>query len=143
MSEPSSHLSTFNTPYGSYRFLCLPFGLICSQDEFQRKVEEAFEGLEGFAAIVDDKLVYGSSEERHDINLCIVLMRSRSKGIRFNPDKTVICASEVPYFDHILSSKGLNADPERITAILKPPYSQSKLQTVLGMITYLSRFAPS
>ena len=54
-----SYLTTFNTPYGRYRYLRLPFGLIRSQDEFQPKSEEAFERLEGFAAIVDDILVYG------------------------------------------------------------------------------------
>ena len=145
LSEPSSYLTTFNTPYGRYRYLRLPFGLICSQDEFQRKSDEAFEGLEGFAAIVDDILVYGLSKEQHDTNLRNVLLRARSKGVKFNADKAVICTSEVPYFGHILSSKGLKADPEKISAILnmEPPRDRNELQTVLGMITYLSRFAPS
>lgn len=101
MSEHSSYLTTFNTPYGRYRYLRLPFGLICSQDEFQRKVDEAFEGLDGFAAIVDDILIYGSSREEHDANLRNILMRARSKGVKFNPDKAVICATEVPYFGHL------------------------------------------
>lgn len=49
----------------------------------------------------------------------------------------------MPYFGHILSSKGLKADPEKISAIIKmePPRDQSELQTVLDMITYLTRFA--
>ena len=100
---------------------------------------------EGFAAIVDDILVYGSSKEQHDTNLRSVLLRARSKGVKFNADKAVICVSEVPYFGHILSSKGLKADPEKISAILnmEPPRDRNELQTVLGMITYLSRFAPS
>ena len=74
-----------------------------------------------------------------------VLLRARSKGVKFNADKAVICASEVPYFGHILSSKGLKADPEKIPAILnmEPPRDRNELQIVLGMITYLSRFAPS
>ena len=145
LSERSSYLTTFNTPYGRYHYLRLPFGLICSQDEFQRKSDEAFEGLEGFSAIVEDILVYGSSKEQHDTNLRNVLLRPRPKGVKFNADKAVICASEVPYFGHILSSKGLKADPEKISAILnmKPPRDRNELQTVLGMITYLSRFAPS
>ena len=82
---------------------------------------------------------------KHDTNLRNVLLRARSKGVRFNPDKAVICATEVPYFGHILSSEGLKADPEKISAILnmEPPRDRNELQTVLGMITYLSRFAPS
>ena len=145
LSEHSSYLTTFNTPYGRYRYLRLPFGLIRSQDEFQCKVDEEFEGLDGFAAIVDNILIYGSSREEHDANLRNILMRARSKGVRFNPDKAVICATEVPYFGHLLSSKGLKPDPEKVSAIInmEPPHNINELQTVLGMINYLTRFSPN
>ena len=54
-----------------YGFLALrvPFDFVCSQDLFRPKVDEAFECLEGFAAIVDDILVYSSSKDPHDDNL--------------------------------------------------------------------------
>ena len=57
-------------------------------------MDEAFEGLDGFAAILDDILIYGSSREEHDANLRNILMRARSKGVKFNLDKAVICAIE-------------------------------------------------
>jgi hypothetical protein len=40
-----------------------------SQDEFQRKIDESFEGLDGVVAIVDDILVFGHTREEHDKNL--------------------------------------------------------------------------
>ena len=145
LSKSSSYLTTFNTPYGRYRYLRLPFGLICSQDEFQRKADEAFEGLDGVASIVDDVLVYGSTKEEHDMRLRNVLLRARSKGIRFNPDKAKISASEVPYFGHILSSNGLKPDPEKVKAIIsmESPKDRPELETFMGMVTYLTRFAPN
>ncbi|KAK2716071.1 hypothetical protein QYM36_010595 [Artemia franciscana] len=42
LDEESSQLTTFNTPYGCYKFKRMPFGLISAQDEFQRCMEEAF-----------------------------------------------------------------------------------------------------
>ena len=36
LDNDSSYLTTFNTPYGRYPFLRLPFGLKSAQDEFQR-----------------------------------------------------------------------------------------------------------
>ena len=45
-----SLLTTFNTPFGRYRFLRLPFGVKTTQGEFQLKVDESYEGL---VAIVD------------------------------------------------------------------------------------------
>lgn len=45
LSKESSMLTTFNTLYGRYRFLRLPFGIVSAQDEFQRRVDETYEGL--------------------------------------------------------------------------------------------------
>ena len=39
LDNDSSYLTTFNSPYGRYRFLRLPFGLKSAQDEFQRKID--------------------------------------------------------------------------------------------------------
>lgn len=145
LSEESSKLTTFNTVVGRYRFLCLPFGLISAQDEFQRKIDETYEGLDGVAAIVDDILVFGKTKEEHDANLRAVLTRTREKGIRLNPDKSMICVPEVSYFGHKLTREGIKPDPEKISAIrdMSPPKNKSELETILGMVNYLSRFAPN
>ena len=36
LDEESSLLTTSNSPFGRYCFLCLSFGLVCSQDIFQK-----------------------------------------------------------------------------------------------------------
>ncbi|KAL6471840.1 hypothetical protein MHYP_G00204900 [Metynnis hypsauchen] len=103
LSHESSMLTTFNTVFGRYRFKRLPFGIISAQDEFQWRVDEAYEGLQGIAAIVDDILVYGRTKEEHDTNLCAMLERTRERGIKLNEDKSVICVTEVSYFGHRLT----------------------------------------
>ena len=65
LDEESSYLTTFSTPYGRYRFKRLPFGLVVSQDVFQKQLDTAFEGLNGVTGIADDTFVFGSSEEEH------------------------------------------------------------------------------
>jgi hypothetical protein len=62
----SAKLTTFNTPFGRYHFTRLPFGIHSSQDVFQKKVDEIYEGLNGVAAIVDDILVFRKTQEEHD-----------------------------------------------------------------------------
>ena len=39
LDEPSSYLTTFNSPFGRYRFERLPFGLNLSQDVFQERMD--------------------------------------------------------------------------------------------------------
>ena len=53
--------------------------------------------------------------------------------------------NEVPFFGNIITDKGLKADPSKIEAILKleVPDSRKKLERFLGMVNYLSKFAPN
>ena len=62
----SSYLTKFNSPFGRYRFLRIPFGLEMSHDVFQAKIDQTFEGCYGTVAIADHIVVYGKSEEEHD-----------------------------------------------------------------------------
>lgn len=108
-------------------------------------MDECYSGLDGVVAIVDDILVYGSTREQHDTNLRKVLDRSRVRGMKLNKDKLEVGVTEVTYFGHVLTSSGLKADPIQVTAILDipPPTNKVELQTVLGMVNYLSKFAPN
>ena len=103
----SSYLTTFNTP----------FGLKSSQDEFQRKIDESFEGLHGVVTIVDDILVFCHIHEEHDKNLRSVLVWTKEKGIKLNEDKLEVDLTEVPYFGHIISAEDLKPDPSKVRAV--------------------------
>uniref|UniRef100_A0A8C2F8L8 Reverse transcriptase/retrotransposon-derived protein RNase H-like domain-containing protein n=1 Tax=Cyprinus carpio TaxID=7962 RepID=A0A8C2F8L8_CYPCA len=73
-----------------------------------------------------------------------MLKRTRERGVRLNPDKCQICVSEVSYFGHTLSREGVKPDPVKVKAIqdMQPPTSRGELETILGMVNYLARFAP-
>ena len=62
----SIRLCTFNTPFGRYRFKRLPFGIVLSQDIFQRKLDEVYRGIPNVMGIADDIIVCGLSEQEHD-----------------------------------------------------------------------------
>ena len=144
LTEKASYLTTFNTEFGRYRFLRMPFGIVSAQDEFQKKIDEMLESMDGVTAIVDDILVYGSTIEEHDRHLETLLRRAEDVGIKFNPDKKVVCQTEVKYFGHVLSNEGVKIDPAKVQAIqnLRPPSSRGELETMLGMFNYLAKFTP-
>jgi hypothetical protein len=87
LSEDSSYLTTFNTPFGRYRFNRLPFGIVSAQDEFQRKMDEVFEGLPHVTPLIDDIIVSGCSIEDHNKNVKAALQRANEKGLKLNADK--------------------------------------------------------
>lgn len=144
LTEELSKLTTFNTVFGQYRFLCLLSGVKSAQDEFQRKVDETYEGLQGVTAIVNDILIYGSTKEERDKNLCAVLQRSREQGVKLNPEKSTVCATAVSYFEYCITKDGVMPDPAKIAAVrdMEPPKDRAELETILGMVNFLSKFAP-
>ena len=117
LSEESSDLTTFSTPFGRYKWLRLPFGINTAPEEFQRRQHEIIEGLEGVQVIADDFLVYGqgdSYEEAiidHDRNLRRFLDRAQEVNLKLNKHKMKLRLTEVKYIGHILSSEGLKPDP--------------------------------
>jgi len=112
LDEESSFLTTFNTPFGRYRFTRMPFGIHSAQEVFQKTMDMAFEDIDGCKSIIDDMLVWGSSKEDHDNNLSKVLERTREIGIKWNAEKCVFGATQVSYFGHVLSDKGVQPRPQ-------------------------------
>lgn len=77
LSKPSSLLTTFNTPFGRYQFLRLPFGINIAQDEFQGCVNETYKGFPGVTTIFDDILVFGKTKLEHKNNRKALLRHTR------------------------------------------------------------------
>ncbi|XP_062600865.1 uncharacterized protein K02A2.6-like [Saccostrea cucullata] len=144
LSRESSLLTTFNTPFGRYRYLRLPFGLKNSQDIFQQKIDQCFEGMSGVAAIVDDILVYGRTPQEHNDNLIKVLDKCRSVGIKMNKEKLQVGVQEVEYFGHILSADGLKPDPSKDTPLAQAFQKVKDLitRTPGPLLTYLDSGKP-
>eukprot|EP00112_Aurelia_sp_Birch-Aquarium-sp1_P023220 Seg683.5 transcript_id=Seg683.5/GoldUCD/mRNA.D3Y31 product="putative protein K02A2.6" protein_id=Seg683.5/GoldUCD/D3Y31 len=79
LDKKSSDLCTFNTPFGRYKFLRMPFGILSAAEVLQKKMIEAFEDIEGVQIIYDDILVTGKTIEEHDETLRKVLQRARER----------------------------------------------------------------
>jgi hypothetical protein len=143
LDEESSYLTTFNTPFGRFRFNRLPFGLVVSQDIFQKQLDTAFQGLNGVTGIADDTFVYGSSEEEHDRNLVKLMERAREKGVVFNKDKLQFKCERVSFFGHTWTRQGIKPDNKKVSAILdmQPPEDVKTLQSFLGLVSYLTRYS--
>ena len=64
--------------------------------------------------------------------------------MRLNKDKMQFKQQKVAYMGHVITSDGLQADPNKIKAILNMPSPTDKeaVQRLLGMTNYLQRFAP-
>ena len=121
LDEPSSYLATFNSPFGRYRFLRMPFGLRMAQDVFQHRIHQMIEGCPGVTGIADDIVVFGRTEEEHDANLHTFMERCVVKGLNLNPEKIRIKEPEIKFFGVICSADSVRPDPKKTAAISDKP----------------------
>ena len=144
LDEESSRLCTFNTPWGKYRWTRLPFGLTCSDDAFQEKMDTVFGKLDGLSGIADDTFVYGMGETQHDQRILNVLDTARENNVRFNPDKFQFKVNEASFFGLTWTPGEIKPDENKIKAIcdMPSPNNLTELQSFMGMINYLNRFSP-
>jgi transposase InsO family protein len=145
LTEDSSFLCTFSTPFGRYRFRRLPFGIKCAPEIFHKIVVQTFDGLPGVESYLDDIVIWGSSKKEHDERLRNVLSRARESGFKFNPNKCKFSVSEIKYLGHIFSDKGVSIDKDKVESIknMPAPTCKKELERFLGMTNYLSKFIPN
>ena len=144
VSDESSRLLCFNTPYGRYCFTRLPFGVHIASEVFQQKLEAVLEGLEGVANSQDDMIVWGKDKSEHDCRLKKVLETVYNSGFRLNKDKCKFGVNDLIFLGHRITDKGIFADPEKIKAIkdMETPKDKKGVQRFLGMVNFVSKFIP-
>lgn len=54
LDDESSKLCTFNTPFGRYRFLRLPFGISSAPEIFHAEMIKLFGDIQGLVIYMDD-----------------------------------------------------------------------------------------
>ena len=148
LEEESSYLTTFNTPFGKYRWVRMPFGLCSAPEVFQRKINSLIEGLTGIEVIADDFLIYGCGNTTkeaiidHDDKLITFLNVCQQKNIHLNIDKFKLRETSMTYIGHTLSGEGVQPGQDKVKSILQMPTPKdpTEIKRFLGMVQYLDKF---
>lgn len=145
LTEESSLLTTFNTPFGRYCFRRLPFGLHSSAEVFEKRVEQIFGDFPGVSVYFDDIIVAGKTQQEHDTNLKLLLEKAKNANVKFNRNKIQLNQTEVRYLGHIVSKDGLRPDPEKVEAIksMPCPIDREGVQRLLGILNFLRAYVPN
>ena len=98
LDKESSDLCTFNTPYGRYKYLVMPYGIKSASEIFHRELRNLFEGVEGVENIHDDIVIYTKTVKEHMEKVKQVLTILRKKGLRLNRPKCLIGVSRILFF---------------------------------------------
>lgn len=147
LDTDSSYLTTFNTFLGHFCWLCRPFGVKTAPAEYQRRIDECLQNLNGIEDIENDTLCVGEGNtykiavQDHDIDrsLTVLVTRYRGKKIKLNPKKLQLIKQEVRCIGHLLTPDDLMPDLNIVKEILRmhTPLDKQSSKRLPGMITYL------
>ena len=144
LDEENSYLTTFNTPFGRYRFTVIPFGVVFAQEVFHRTVTELFADIDGCETDIDDILVWGKTLEEHDHNLKMTLDHIRKVKMTLNREKCKFRQTELIYLGEKLPADGVKQDDDKMKAIREytRPESKQDVLRLLGVVNFIAKFAP-
>jgi len=136
--------TAFRTRYGHFEFLVLPFGLTNAPATFMHLMHQILRPyLDKFViAFIDDVLVYSKTLEEHKQHVRAVLEVLRKHKLYAKSNKCAFFRQEISFLGHVVSSKGVYMESDKIKAIQDWPAPKSVQDTrsFLGLAGYYRRF---
>lgn len=132
------------TPFGTFEYLYMPYGLKGAAQTFQRYIDEALKELPFASAYIDDIIIASNSPEEHSQHLKMVLERLKRFGLVVNPNKCIIAQPEVEYLGFLVTKDGVKPLKRKVHEIMEfsKPKTVCQLQKFLGMINFYRRSIP-
>ena len=144
LAEESQHLTTFITPWGRYKFLRGPMGLMFTGDEYCRRTDAALGHLPRLYRVMDDMLA-----ESHDLTTCYsdarnLLLACRANNITLGKKKFDFAVTEAKFAGYIVGPSGVSSDPAKVEAIAKfpKPTNITEMRSFFGLVNQLADFCP-
>jgi len=136
--------TAFWTRYGLFEFNVMPFGLTNAPSTFQDMMNHVLSDIldVGVLAHMDDILVYGKTEEKHDRLVKEVLGRLQENGLAVSPEKCVWKVPEVEFLGYIIGRNGIKMSEGKVRVVLswETPKSLTEVQSFLGFANFYRRF---
>ncbi|GBG73818.1 hypothetical protein CBR_g17156 [Chara braunii] len=138
------HKTAFQTKYGLYEFVVMPFGLCNAPGTFQHAMNRIFHNyLDKFVIeYLNDILIFNKTVEEHVAHLDKVLSLLRQHKFKINGEKCEFGRTRILYLGHEISAEGLKPDDAKVASIRDRPRPQSvtEMRSFLGMTGYYRNF---
>ena len=143
LDQESADLTTFLLPTGRYQYTRGVMGCCATNDEFIQRTNVFFAPVPDLQKCVDDLL---SAQREGDVYIARarqIFEICREHGITLSRKK-LQAGRRVMFAGYIVSDKGVEADPAKVSAIrdFPTPKSQKELKSFWGLAQQLAAFTP-
>ncbi|XP_058772888.1 uncharacterized protein LOC131646985, partial [Vicia villosa] len=144
MAPEDMEKTSFITPWGTFCYKVMPFGLKNAGATYQRAMTTLFHDMmhKEIEVYVDDMIAKSSTEEEHIEYLLKLFQRLRKYQLRLNPNKCTFGVRSGKLLGFIVSQRGIEVDPDKVRAIqeMPAPKTEKQVRRFLGRLNYISRF---
>ncbi|GBG59795.1 hypothetical protein CBR_g54898 [Chara braunii] len=138
------HKTAFQTRYGLYEFVVMPFGLCNAPGTFQHAMNRIFHDyLDKFVVVyLYDILIFSKSVEEHAQHVETVLSLLRQHKYKVNLEKCEFGRTRILYLGHEVSAEGIRPEDAKVASIgdwPRPP-TVTEVKSFLGMCNYYRNF---
>ena len=138
--------TAFKTPFGSYFYKVMHFGLKNVGATYQRTMTLIFGDMlhKQVEDYVDDRVVKEKNPFEHLLHLRQVFERCREHNLKMNPSKCAFGVSLGKFLGFLGHHRRIDLDLTKVEAITTPSplTSLKKLRSFVGKVSYLRRFIP-
>jgi len=115
MSPDDMEKTTFITPWGTFCYKVMPFGLKNASATYQRAMVTLFHDMihHEIECYVDDMIAKSQTEEGHLVDLAKLFDRLRQFRLRLNPNKCTFRVRSGQLLRLIVSERGIEVDPAK------------------------------
>jgi len=136
--------TAFNTRYGQYESLVMPFGLCNAPRSFQSYINAALHDYLGdfCTGYLDNILIFSETLDEHRQHVRKVIQRLREAQLYVDIDESEFEATSVKHLGLILSTDGLSMDKQKVAAVQEWPAPKvlKDVQGFLGFANFYRRF---
>ncbi|KAH9313472.1 hypothetical protein KI387_044591, partial [Taxus chinensis] len=127
IAEKDQLKTTFTTPWGTFAYRVMPFGLCNAPATFQRLMNRVFEPYIGnfIRVFLDDFCIYGSKMD-HLHQMETTFQRLDEAQASLNPTKCVFGCSKGVLLGHVVSRDGIGTDPDKVSKIKDLPFPMNR-----------------
>ena len=145
VAEEDIAKTAITTPFGTFEFLRMPFGLKNAGQTFQRMMDEILSDLDYLFVYMDDVLVASRSMEEHVEHFRELFRRLAAHDLVVSPGKCQFGQKHIEFLGHRVSKDGVVPLPAKVAAVSEypAPTTQDEMRRFLGMVNFYNRFVPN
>jgi hypothetical protein len=138
------HKTAFQTRYGHYDFVVVPFGLTNAPATFMCLINNVLNKfLDKYVLVfIDDILIYSNNREEHEGHLRLVLQVLREHQLYAKFNKCDFFQKQIHYLGHVMFEERVVVDPDKIMSIMEwpTPKDVSDIRSFMGLAGYYRIF---